>query len=44
MLELVLVNTLDLLYKLTIRSVMDYGLIVYGSTLKASDLARARLG
>ena len=33
-------NTLDLLYKLTVRSVVDYGIIVYGSTLKASDLAR----
>ena len=33
-------NTLDLLYKLTVRSVIDYGIIVYGSTLKASDLAR----
>ena len=33
-------NTLDLLYKLTVRSVIDYGLIVFGSTLKLSDLAR----
>ena len=33
-------NTLDLLYKLTIRSVLDYGLMVYGTTLKLSDLCR----
>ena len=33
-------NTLDLLYKLTIRSIIDYGLLVYGTTLKQSDLKR----
>ena len=33
-------NTLDLLYKLTIRSIIDYGLVVYGTTLKVSDLKR----
>ena len=33
-------NTLDLLYKLTVRSVIDYGVIVYGTTLKVSDLKR----
>ena len=33
-------NTLDLLYKLTIRSVIDYGLLVYGTSLKMSDLRR----
>ena len=33
-------NTLDLLYKLTIRSVIDYGLVVFGSSLKLSDLNR----
>ena len=32
-------NTLDLLYKLTIRSVIDYGLLVYGTSLKMSDLS-----
>ena len=33
-------NTLDLLYKLTVRSVIDYGLVVYGTSLKVSDLKR----
>ena len=33
-------NTLDLLYKLTVRSIIDYGLVVYGTTLKVSDLKR----
>ena len=33
-------NTLDLLYKLTIRSIIDYGLIVYGTNLKVADLRR----
>ena len=33
-------NTLDILYKLTIRSIIDYGLVVYGTTLKISDLNR----
>ena len=35
-----LLHTLDLLYKLTIRSLIDYGLIVYGTSLKQSDLKR----
>ena len=33
-------NTLDLLYKLTIWSVIDYGLLVLGTSLKLSDLRR----
>ena len=33
-------NTLDLLYKLTVRSVIDYALPVYSNTLKLTDLAR----
>ena len=33
-------RTLDLLYKLTIRSVIDYGLVVFGTSLKLSDLKR----
>ena len=33
-------STLDLLYKLTVRSVVDYGLLVYGSSLKQTDLTR----
>ena len=33
-------STLDLLYKLTIRSVIDYGIIVWGTTLKQSELDR----
>ena len=33
-------NTLDLLYKLTIRSVIDYGLIIFGTTLNQIDLNR----
>ena len=33
-------NTLDLLYKLTVRSLIDYGLVVFGSNLKCSDLER----
>ena len=33
-------STLDLLYKLTVRSVIDYGLPVYYSTLTAGQLAR----
>ena len=31
---------LDILYKLQIRSVIDYGLIIFYSTLKQSDIAR----
>ena len=33
-------QTLDLLYKLTVRSVIDYALTVYYKDLKLSDLAR----
>ena len=33
-------STLDLLYKLTIRSVIDYGLVVYFHSLKVTELAR----
>ena len=33
-------NTLDILYKLTVRSIIDYGLVIFGSTLKLSDLDR----
>ena len=33
-------STLDLLYKLTIRSVIDYGLIIYYHTLKTTEAAR----
>ena len=33
-------KTLDLLYKLTVRSVIDYALPVYYKSLKVSDLAR----
>ena len=33
-------NTLDILYKLTVRSIIDYGLVIFGSTLKLSDLER----
>ena len=33
-------QTLDLLYKLTVRSVIDYSLPVYYSSLKLTDLAR----
>merc|ERR1712082_526646 len=33
-------NTLDLLFKLTIRSIIDYGLVVLGTTLKLNDLKR----
>ena len=33
-------STLDLLYKLTVRSVIDYGLVVYYSTLSSAQLAR----
>ena len=33
-------NTLDLLFKLTIRSIIDYGLVVFGTTLKLNDLKR----
>ena len=33
-------QTLDILYKLTVRSIIDYALPVYCKTLKQSDLAR----
>ena len=33
-------STLDLLYKLTIRSVLDYGLAIYFHTLKVTEIAR----
>ena len=33
-------STLDLLYKLTIRSVVDYGLVVYFHNLKVTEIAR----
>ena len=33
-------NTLDLLYKITVRSLIDYALPIYANNLKLSDLAR----
>ena len=33
-------QTLDLLYKLTVRSVIDYALPIYYKSLKLTDLAR----
>ena len=33
-------KTLDLLYKLTVRSVIDYGLVIYFHTLKVTEVAR----
>ena len=33
-------NTLDLLYKITVRSVIDYALPIYSNNLKLTDLAR----
>ena len=33
-------QTLDILYKLTVRSVIDYALPVYANNLKVSELAR----
>ena len=33
-------KTLDLLYKITVRSVIDYALPIYANTLKKTDLAR----
>ena len=33
-------KTLDLLYKITVRSVIDYSLPIYGNNLKQTDLAR----
>ena len=33
-------KTLDLLFKVTVRSVVDYALPLYGNTLRNSELAR----
>ena len=33
-------QTLDILYKLVVRSVIDYGLPIYGNNLKQTELAR----
>ena len=33
-------NTLDLLYNITVRSVIDYALPIYANNLKLTDLAR----
>ena len=33
-------NTLDLLYKITVRSLIDYALPIYSNNLKLTDLAR----
>ena len=33
-------STLDLLYKLTVRSVIDYGLVIYFKNLKATDISK----
>ena len=33
-------STLDILYKVTVRSVIEYGLIVYYSTLKQTEISR----
>ena len=33
-------NTLDLLFKITVRSVVDYALPIYSNNLKLTDLAR----
>ena len=33
-------KTLDLLYKVTVRSLIDYALPIYANNLKLSDLAR----
>ena len=33
-------KTLDLLYKITVRSVIDYSLPLYANSLKKTDLAR----
>ena len=35
-------STLDLLYKLTVRSVLDYGLVVYYNALTAAEISRLR--
>ena len=33
-------NSLDFLYKITVRSVIDYALPIYANNLKLTDLAR----
>ena len=33
-------NTLDMLYKITVRSMIDYALPIYANNLKLTDLAR----
>ena len=33
-------NTLDLLYKITVRSIIDYALPVYANNLRLTELAR----
>ena len=33
-------GTLDLLFKITVRSVIDYSLPIYGNNMKQTDLAR----
>ena len=33
-------NTLDLLYKITVRSIIDYALPIYSNNLKLTELAR----
>ena len=33
-------NTLDILYKITVRSVIDYALPLYANNLKITELAR----
>ena len=35
-------STLDLMYKLTVRSIIDYGLIVYFNSLKVAEISRLR--
>ena len=33
-------STLDILYKLTVRSIIDYGLVIYYQTLKQTEMGR----
>ena len=33
-------QTLDILYKLTVRSIIDYALPLFGNTLKQTEMAR----
>ena len=35
-------STLDVLYKLTVRSVLDYGLIIYYNALTSAEISRLR--